>query len=62
VNVPTLLIVAEKDCVCLPEIQKQGSAPWVKQLRVETFPCGHWVQLEMPEKLNELLVEFATGL
>jgi soluble epoxide hydrolase / lipid-phosphate phosphatase len=57
-----LLIVAEKDYICRPEIQKQGTATWVKQLRVEEFSCGHWVQLEMPEKLNEHLVEFAAGL
>ena len=62
VNLPTLLIVAEKDYVARPEMQRQVAASWVKQLRVEELSCGHWVQLEMPERVNELLVGYAMGL
>jgi soluble epoxide hydrolase/lipid-phosphate phosphatase len=56
------LILAEKDYVSRPEIHKQGTVQWVKKLKVEELSCGHWVQLEMPEKLNDLSVQFAGGL
>lgn len=56
VHLPTLLVVADKD---YPEIGKQDTAKWVKQLRMEELSCGHWVQLELPDKLNRLLEGFA---
>lgn len=34
----------------------------LKDPKIEELPCGHWVQLEMPEEVNSLLVEFAKGL
>ena len=40
-------------------MQTDGTAKWVKQLRIEELDCGHWVQLEVPDKLNQLLEEFA---
>lgn len=61
VKVPTLFVLAKEDYVGRPEIQKRG-AIWIQNLRIEEFPCGHWVQLEMPDKLNDLLLEFVSGL
>lgn len=40
-------------------MQKDGTAKWVKKLRIEELSCGHWVQLELPDKLNQLLEGFA---
>lgn len=35
----------------------------VPDLRVKNFEeCGHWIQLERPNELNEALEEFAQGL
>ncbi|MCJ1403524.1 hypothetical protein MMC11_006747 [Xylographa trunciseda] len=59
VDLPTLLIVSDKDYVTRADIQRDGTAKWIKQLRIEELSCGHWVQLELPDKLNELLEGFA---
>ena len=62
VNVPTLLILGTKDYVTRVEVAKQTATMWIKQHKIEEIPCGHWVQLEQPEKLNDLLVQFASEL
>lgn len=61
VDIPTLLILAQKDYIASPEFQKQGTV-WLKKTKIEELPCGHWAQLEMPEEVNSLLVEHARGL
>jgi soluble epoxide hydrolase/lipid-phosphate phosphatase len=59
VNLPTLLVVSSKDYATRADMGKQATAMWVKDLRIEELDCGHWIQLEMPEKLNALLEGFA---
>lgn len=59
-KVPTLLVVSDLDYVTRAEMQSQNTSRWVKELRIETMlGCGHWVQLEQPEKLQRLLQDFA---
>ena len=55
---PTLLISAEKDLIAITAMQEQGMRPFVKDLRVETVDCGHWLQLEKPNEINRLLGKF----
>lgn len=60
-KVPTLLIVSDLDYVTRADMQSQNTSKWVKELRIETMlDCGHWVQLEQPEKLQGLLQNFAS--
>ena len=58
VDLPTLQVVSE-DYITRADVQKEATAKWAKQLRVEELSCGHWVQLELPDKLNKLLEGFA---
>lgn len=59
VNLPTLLVVSDKDYITRADMQKESTTKWVKQLRIEELSCGHWVQLELPDHLTRLLEGFA---
>jgi epoxide hydrolase 4 len=58
IDVPTLLIWGERDRhLGLPLLD--GTEQWVRNLRIERVPnASHWVQNDVPERVNELLVEF----
>lgn len=58
-NLPTLLVVSTKDPITRADVQKNETVKWVKHLKIEELSCGHWVQLELPDKLNQLLEGFA---
>ena len=62
INLPTLLVVSDRDYITRADLQKDRTAKWVKQLRVEELSCGHWVPLELPDKLNQLLEGFANDV
>ncbi|MCJ1435553.1 hypothetical protein MMC27_004927 [Xylographa pallens] len=62
IDLPTLLVVSDKDYITRADMQKDQTAKWVKQLRVEELHCGHWIPLELPDKLNQLLEGFANEL
>jgi pimeloyl-ACP methyl ester carboxylesterase len=62
VRVPTLGVCGAKDIALLAErIAASGrhvSGPW----RFELFEdAGHWIPLERPERLNQLLIDFLGG-
>ncbi|KAL4895459.1 putative epoxide hydrolase [Aspergillus ambiguus] len=59
---PLLLIGAEKDYVCLADMQEQSARPFATDLRVERLDTGHWVQLEKPDEVNALLIKFAEDI
>jgi soluble epoxide hydrolase/lipid-phosphate phosphatase len=62
-KVPTLLVVSDLDYVTRDDMQSQNTLKWVKQLRIETVRnCGHWIQLERPDELHELILGFASEL
>lgn len=61
VSVPTLLIVSKRDAVTRAEISKDGTSKGVKDLKIEELESGHWIQLELPDKLNQLLLDFASA-
>ncbi|KAK7413505.1 hypothetical protein QQX98_007653 [Neonectria punicea] len=58
-RVPTLLVVSEQDYVTRADAQSENTKKWAKDLRIKTLDCGHWIQLERPTELQNLLEEFA---
>ena len=62
IEVPTLMIVPDSDPV-LPASPADGMERWVLNLETEMVAnCGHWVQQEQPERVNELLIDFLGDL
>lgn len=60
IEVPTLLIHAMREPVFLPSSFRDLDA-WVTNVRtVEVARAGHFVQTDQPERVNELLIEFAS--
>jgi pimeloyl-ACP methyl ester carboxylesterase len=58
VEVPAMMIAADRDPV-LPASLLDGMDRWVADLRKEVVAdCGHWIQQERPETVNELLIDF----
>ena len=58
IDIPTLLIWGEQDRYLGIRLT-EGLEPWVPKLRLERIPdASHWVQAEVPERVNALIVEF----
>jgi pimeloyl-ACP methyl ester carboxylesterase len=58
VEAPTLLIWAEDD-VALGKPLTYGLEEWVPNLQIHYIPdCGHWVQNEAAEEVNEQMIVF----
>jgi pimeloyl-ACP methyl ester carboxylesterase len=58
IEAPTLLIWAEDD-IALGRPLTHGLDRWVPELQVHYIPhCGHWVQNEAPEAVNEQMLTF----
>lgn len=58
-SVPVMLVVSDEDYVTRADMQIAKSKEWVADLRVETFDCGHWIQLERPAALLRVLESFS---
>lgn len=59
ITIPVLLIWGEREPVFIRETT-EDLGEWVPNLRFEPVPrIGHFVQHDAPERVNELLVEFA---
>jgi pimeloyl-ACP methyl ester carboxylesterase len=57
VPAPTIVIWGEKDAFLGKEMARPDPR-WVPNARVEMLPeASHWVQLDAPERVNELLLE-----
>jgi pimeloyl-ACP methyl ester carboxylesterase len=55
---PTLLIWGERDPALVPQLAG-GLERGVPNLRVECIPeATHWVQHDVPDRVNELLIRF----
>lgn len=60
-HIPTLLVVSTDDYVSPANIMTAQTQKWCTDMRVETVEgCGHWIQLEQPEKLFQLMKSLAT--
>ena len=61
IETPTLLIWAEDD-LALGRSLTYGLEQWVSHLHLHYIPhCGHWVQNEAPDEVNEQLLAFLKG-
>ena len=59
ITAPTLLIWALDDFALGYDELVPGTERYVRSLRIETIPrCGHFVQVERPEKVNPLMLAF----
>ncbi|OGM48107.1 hypothetical protein ABOM_002857 [Aspergillus bombycis] len=56
---PNLFVAAKYDYVCRADLQSASSRTVAPGGRIEEIDAGHWVQLEQPEVVNRLLVDFA---
>ncbi|KAJ5204661.1 epoxide hydrolase [Penicillium cinerascens] len=62
-HLPTLLVVSEKDYITRADMNIATTKEYAPDLRVKNFAdCGHWIQLERPDELHQLLEEFALEL
>ncbi|KAJ9298635.1 hypothetical protein DTO271G3_3602 [Paecilomyces variotii] len=61
-DIPSLLVTAAYDRVCVPELQKPRTEQYLHNNRTEEFECGHWIPLEKPDELVRLLEGFANQL
>jgi epoxide hydrolase 4 len=59
IKVPTLFIYAEKDAAILPETVAGVGSVVQAEYREHRIPnCGHWVQQEAAEEVNQVLRDF----
>ncbi|KAF2972302.1 hypothetical protein GQX73_g1321 [Xylaria multiplex] len=62
-DLPTLLVVSEEDYVTRADMQIPTTQQWVRNLTIKNLAgCGHWIQLERPDELNNMLVDFASAI
>ena len=61
IDLPAMLIVADKDKLNPPEFAEKTRA-LVKNLRTEHLDCGHWTQQEKPAEVTKLLLDFLGDL
>lgn len=63
IPVPTMIIWGEADVGMDPLLLERSAATVTGPLRVERLPgVSHWVQQEVPERVNALLLDFLAGL
>jgi pimeloyl-ACP methyl ester carboxylesterase len=59
ITVPTMIIWGDADAYMSPELLERSAATVTGPLRVERLPgVSHWVQQEVPDRVNELLLDF----
>ncbi|KAI0656557.1 alpha/beta-hydrolase [Cubamyces menziesii] len=59
---PTLFVAAKYDAVATPAMGKANIEKYVPQAKIVELECGHWVQLEQTERLNEVWEKWIEGL
>jgi pimeloyl-ACP methyl ester carboxylesterase len=60
---PTMIIWGEADTYMDPVLLERSAATVTGPLRVERLPgVSHWVQEEVPDRVNELMLDFLGGL
>ena len=59
-SLPSLMITAEWDAALPPSMAKHMPS-LLSDLEMHMIPgCGHWTQLDKPEELNQLMVDWLT--
>jgi soluble epoxide hydrolase/lipid-phosphate phosphatase len=62
ITMPALMISAENDPILTPQMVDgmEGNIPNLKKRLIKD--CGHWTQLERPDEVNRLIIEFLDDL
>jgi len=62
ITMPTLMISAENDPILTPQMADgmEGNIPNLTKRLIKN--CGHWTQLERPDEVNRLIIEFLDDL
>ena len=60
IELPTMVVLSDKDPLGRVEIQKETAAKCATDVRIEVVHGGHWILIENAEELNELLESFAS--
>lgn len=55
---PALLLVCTNDCVAIPSMQEEDMRAFASDVTVESLDCGHWIQLEKANEVNEMVTSF----
>ena len=58
---PTMVVVSTKDYATRADMQLSSAKKFLKNCRVETLDCGHWIPLEKRDELTSFLKSFASG-
>jgi soluble epoxide hydrolase / lipid-phosphate phosphatase len=61
-HMPVLMLSASRDPLGGVTKAAENMNKVAADLKVETLPAGHWVQMEEAEKVNGLLEEFVVGV
>lgn len=61
-DMPALLVTAEKDYVCHAAFQRQAFEKHTKNGRIEQFACSHWIPSEKPDETVALLDEWVGSI
>jgi len=62
ITMPTLMITAEGDPILIPQMT-DGMEDHIPNLTKHLIrDCGHWTQLERPDEVNRLVIEFLDDL
>jgi pimeloyl-ACP methyl ester carboxylesterase len=61
-HLPVFMIAASRDPIAGGTTAVERMRAAVENLKVETLPTGHWVQLERAEEVNALLEGFVMGV
>ena len=59
---PLLYVGGKRDYITTVEMNIDRTSKWVNSPGIEIWECGHWIQLEEPEKTLSLFKAFAKQL
>ena len=60
-TMPIMLVVSTEDYATRADMQLMHIKELLKDCRVETLDCGHWIPLEKRNELTSFLKSFANG-
>ena len=54
----SLAILGSRDPTCVPAMQEHIMRPHVRDLKIVMVDAGHWLQLQEPNNINNIIKEF----
>lgn len=61
-HMPVFMIAASRDPIAGGATAVDGMRAVVDNMKVETLPTGHWMQLEKADEVNKMLEEFVESV